>query len=321
MITQDACDALREGARVARGARLALVGLSWLSAVGAWAQQPAPLAQTRMVDVEGHTMRVRATGLDRQAAGSPVVVFENGAGNALEVWNDVLPNVATVSPVVAYDRSGLGQSEWDNQAPTPRHVSNRLRALLNRIGARPPYVLVGYSWGGILARYFAGYYPSEIAGLVLIDPGPMVTEPLAQRLAPFDSIGAGRAGFDEYWSRLRALFDRASPAMRAEVGVFRALVQRDSVDPEVRRVPDVPMVVIVAGKYRPLPAFQLPFDARAYFETELRHRTRLLQEWVLALPQGTLVVASSSTHAVPREDPDLIVWAVKRVLAATSPPR
>jgi pimeloyl-ACP methyl ester carboxylesterase len=268
-----------------------------------------------MVNVEGHAVRVRAIGLDRRQRGSPVIVFENGAGNALEVWNDVLPNVAAIAPVVAYDRSGLGQSEWDNRAPTPRHVSNRLRTLLREIGAGPPYVLVGYSWGGILARYFAGYYPGEIAGLILVDPGPMVTEPLAQRLAPFDSIGAGRAGFDEYWSRLSALFERASPAMRAEVGVFRGLVQRDSVDPEVRRVPDVPMVVIVAGKYRPLPAFQLPFDARAYFETELRHRAGLLQAWVLASPRGTLVVSNSSTHAVPREDPDLIVWAVKRVLA------
>jgi pimeloyl-ACP methyl ester carboxylesterase len=300
--------------------RFALAGVSWLSAVSASAQQPARLPQTRMVDVDGHAVRVLAVGLDRRAARSPVVVFENGAGNALEVWNDVLPNVAAVAPVVAYDRAGLGQSAWDNQPPTPRHVSNRLRTLLEKIGAKPPYVLVGYSWGGILARYFAGYHAGDIAGLVLVDPGPMVTEPLAQRLAPFDSIGVGRAGSDAYWTRFGALFERAPPAMRAELGVFGGLAQRDSVDPEIRRTPAAPVVVIVAGKYRPFPAFQLPFDARAYFETELRHRTRLLQDWVLASPRGTLVVSSSSTHAVPREDPDLIVWAVKRVLAATSIP-
>jgi pimeloyl-ACP methyl ester carboxylesterase len=296
----------------------AAIALSCVAGATATGQQQLPAAGARMVDVDGHAMRVQAIGLDRRAAGTPVIVFEGGAGNALEVWNNVLPNVAAVAPVVAYDRAGLGQSAWDDQPPTPRHVVNRLRSLLDRIGAKPPYVLVGYSWGGILARYFAGYHPSEIAGLVLVDPGPMVTEPLAQRLAPFDSIGAGRAGFDAYWSRLGALFERAPPAMRAELKVFSGLMQRDSVDPEVRRVPNVPVVVIIAGKYRPLAAFQLPFDARAYFDVELRHRSNLLQEWVLASPGGTLVVSNTSTHAVPREDPELIVWAVKRVLAAAS---
>ena len=293
-----------------------LAAAMWLGGASVTAQAPDTSAKVRMVEVAGRAVRVQTVGLDRRRPGSPVVVFEAGAANTLDVWRSVLPNVASLAPVVAYDRAGLGSSEGDNERPTPRHVSNRLRRLLEQLGATPPYVLVGYSWGGDLARYFAGHHPGDVAGLVFVDPGPVLTQSLAERLAPFDAIGAGRAGFDAYWSRLGALFERAPPAIRAEADVFRGLVQLDSAELDLGRIPDVPVVVIIAAKYRPLPMLQLPFDARAHFEADVRHRIKLLQEWALASPRGTLIVSNHSTHAVPREDPELIVWAVTRVLAA-----
>jgi len=283
--------------------------------VTAVAQQPSSAASAQMVVVDGHAMRVQLSGLDSRKQGTPVVVFEAGATQSLEVWRGVLPQVAAIAPVVAYDRAGLGRSEWDNETPTPRHVSNRLRRLLQQIGAPPPYVLVGFSWGGALARYFAGYNPNDVAGVVYVDPGPIVTQSLADERAPFDAIGAGRAGYDAFWSSYAALIERASPAARAEFRVFRGLMERDVADRDLPPVPDVPVVVVVAAKpYPPPPG--LPYDPQAQFQADLRHRVRMLQEWALASPRGTLVVSNHTTHAVPREDPDLIVWAVKRVLSA-----
>ena len=291
---------------------------SWLGGASATAQPPDSRGNVRMVDVDGHAVRVQAIGLDRRRPGSPILVFEAGAATGLDVWSSVLPSAVSLAPVVTYDRAGLGSSERDNQRPTPRHVANRLRRLLEQLGAKPPYVLVGYSWGGNLARYFAGYHPDDVAGLVFVDPGPIVAQSLAERVAPFDAIGAGRAGFDAYWSRLGVLFERAPPAVRAEVDVFRGLVQLDSAELDLGHIPDVPVVVIIAAKYLPLPMLQLPFDARAHFEADVRHRIKLLQEWALASPRGTLVVSNHSTHAVPREDPELIAWAIRRVLAAAA---
>jgi pimeloyl-ACP methyl ester carboxylesterase len=45
-----------------------------------------------------------------------------------------------------------------------------LRALLDRSGEKPPYVLVGHSFGGLVMRIFAKRYPDVSAGLVLVDP-------------------------------------------------------------------------------------------------------------------------------------------------------
>jgi pimeloyl-ACP methyl ester carboxylesterase len=299
---------------VVRWAVLAAVTL--VVSPGAYAQQNPALPGVTMIDLDGGAVRVQAIGLPDRRPGQPVVVFEAGATNSLEIWGGILPQVASMAPVVAYDRAGLGRSEWDDTSPTPKHVADRLRRVLRQIGADPPYVLVGFSWGGMLARYFAGYYPSDVVGFVFVDPSPMVTESLADNLMPFEAIGAGRAGFESYWSSFAALLARASPAVRAENQVLRGLLESDLADRDLRQIPAVPMVVVVAAKYFAVP-LAVPFDLQRHFQADLRYRLTVLSEWVLASPHGTLVMANNTTHLIPREDPGLIVSAVQRVLGAS----
>ena len=303
-----------------RRASLCVVVLAALPVVHTGAQESDSASNTRTVVVDDHRMRVRVAGLANRRPGSPIVVLEAGAMTSLDVWVHVVPQVAELAPVVAYDRAGLGQSEWDGQPPTPRHVVTKLRRLLEQIGAEPPYVLVGYSWGGSLARYFAGYHPAEVAGIVYVDPGPIVTQSVADELAPFDAIGAGREGYDAIWNGFAGLYRQATPAAHAEFEVFRGLMQRDPADRDLRPAPQVPVVMLIAAKPYP-PVLQLPFDAQAHFDADLRHRIRMLQEWALAAPRGTVVVSNHTSHAIPREEPALIVWAVQRVLSEAATDR
>jgi pimeloyl-ACP methyl ester carboxylesterase len=281
-----------------------------------YAQPNPPVAEESMIEIDGRAMRIQAVGLQDRRPGTPVIVLEAGASNSLEIWRDVVPQIASMAPVVAYDRAGLGRSEWDETSPTPRHVTGRLRRMLHEIGADPPYVLVGFSWGGILARYFAGYYPGDVVGLVFVDPAPMVTESLADNLIPFEAIGSDRAGFQAYWSSFTALLADAPQAVRAENQVIRGLLEMNLADRDLREIPAVPMVVIVAAKYFAVP-LEVPFDLQAHFQADLRYRLSVLNEWALASPHGTLVIANNTTHTVPREDPDLVVSAIQRVLSAS----
>ena len=296
-------------------ARWVAVAVTVVLGPAAYAQQSPVIPGVRTIDLDGRAVRVQAIGLESRRPGAPVVVFEAGASNSLETWGGILPQVASMAPVVAYDRAGLGRSEWDDTNPTPRHVTDRLRRVLRQIGAGPPYVLVGFSWGGMLARHFAGYYPGDVIGLVYVDPSPMVTESLAGNLTPFEAIGAGRAGFDAYWSSVAALLARASPAARAEMQVFRELLKTDLAARDLRPAPAVPMVVIVAAKDLAVP-LAVPFDLRKHFHADLRYRLGVLTEWVLASPHGTLVMANNTTHTIPQDDPGLIVAGVQRVLGA-----
>ena len=94
---------------------------------------------------------------------------------------------------------------------------------------------------------------------------------------------------------------------------MRELIGRDLADRDLRPLPAVPIAAIVAGKYFAVP-LQVPFDLQRHFQADLRFRLDVLTGWVLAAPRGTLLLAGERTHAIPREEPDLVVSATRRVL-------
>ena len=71
--------------------------------------------------------------------------------------------------VCVYDRAGRGGSQPGNGPQDGARVATDLHTLLHRAGVGGPYVLAGHSFGGLYVRIFAAHYPSEVAGLVLID--------------------------------------------------------------------------------------------------------------------------------------------------------
>lgn len=292
----------------------------WLcAAVPVLAQAPGSVElDTRMIPVDGHAMRVRTAGLETRVPGQPIVVFENGGGSAIESWGTVPGRVAAFAPVVAYDRSTVGRSEWDGEVGTPSHVTERLRALLAAVGAEPPYILVGWSWGGDLIRYHAGLHPDDIAGLVYVDPAGH--SPAAQ-LRVLEVIGYGEDAYVAYVKALRHYFGNAEQADRAESESTTEIYER-RIEPEYGPVPAVPTTVILSGRHEevsaalmeqagleePLPQFGLE-----YHEVNLRDRIDRLSEWMLGAPEGLFIVASNRGHAVHQEDPDLVVDAIRRV--------
>jgi pimeloyl-ACP methyl ester carboxylesterase len=106
-------------------------------------------------------------------SGSPMVMLLGGYGGGINDWSKVQPELARSARVCSYDRAGIGSS--DAVAVTPlaaRETSQDLHTLLVAMEIDEPVVLVGFSVGGLFARYHAAVYPEEVAGLVLIDPTP-----------------------------------------------------------------------------------------------------------------------------------------------------
>src|SRR3972149_11668612 len=63
---------------------------------------------------------------------------------------------------------------WNDLGSNPRTLSQsvyELHTMLERAGERPPYVLVGHSYGGWLVRRYQVMSPSEVTGMVLVEPG------------------------------------------------------------------------------------------------------------------------------------------------------
>lgn len=142
---------------------LILAGTIYESAAEASDNQAyPPLGQ--MVDVGGYRLHINCTG-----TGSPTVVIEAGLGGWSLTWNSVQEEVAKTTRVCTYDRAGMGYSEASLLARTAEQFAFELHTLLERAGIAGPYVLVGHSLGGLTVRIFVRDYPTEVAGVVLIE--------------------------------------------------------------------------------------------------------------------------------------------------------
>ena len=120
-----------------------------------------------MVDVGGYELYLYCTGASQE--GGPTVILESGLGASSAVWGWVQPEVAKTTRVCSYDRAGMGWSDPGSQPRDAKHIAQELHTLLANAGIPGPYVLVGWSYGGLYSREYAGLYGDEVAGLVLVD--------------------------------------------------------------------------------------------------------------------------------------------------------
>ena len=120
----------------------------------------------RLVDI-GERRRLFMT--EMGDALGPSEIFESGIGATSQNWATVQESVSEFAHTVSYDRLGLGWSTPAVSKRIPSKVVEELRAMLRAAGIAPPYLLVGHSFGGLVVRYFAGKYPEEVVGAVLVD--------------------------------------------------------------------------------------------------------------------------------------------------------
>ena len=118
----------------------------------------------QMIDVGGYSLHINSMG-----TGNPTVVIDAGLGDWSTMWAWVQPEVAKITRVCTYDRAGSGWSEPGLLPRNAEQYAKELHTLLHKANIQGPYVLVGHSLGGLPVRVFVHLYPSEVAGVVLIE--------------------------------------------------------------------------------------------------------------------------------------------------------
>ncbi len=101
---------------------------------------------------------------------APTVILVNGGDSNIMVWRKVQARIAAFSRVCAYDKAGFGFSDAAPRLSSVGHDVDDLRRLLDSARIAKPVVLVGHSLGGEDAVLFAGRYPNDVGGMVLVDP-------------------------------------------------------------------------------------------------------------------------------------------------------
>jgi pimeloyl-ACP methyl ester carboxylesterase len=123
--------------------------------------------QERFVDINGQKFRIKEFG-----TGKITVIFESGMSDSLEVWGSIPDSVSLFAHVFLYDRADIGKSDTSRIERTLPNMVKELRSILKNQNINSPYILVGHSLGGLITRHFTSNYPSEVKGLLLLDPAP-----------------------------------------------------------------------------------------------------------------------------------------------------
>ena len=256
--------------------------------------EPKPLP-SRTVEVAGRQVHLTELG-----SGDVTVVLEAGLGDDHKVWRGVQEGVADHARVVAYDRAGLGLSEPSSAPRTPAEMARELHDLLEAAGYGPPYVLVAHQSGAFTARAFGALYPGELQGLVLVDPSHEDED------AAFGQID--QQAWDEYVERRSAFFSAISPASADEFeGYLGVLADGNlpSADALSSRAAVVLSGVRPAEEPRWIGETEDGIAAKKALHLELAERLG-----------GEHVVSIESTSYIHMEDPDLVIQAIEKVLAA-----
>lgn len=291
----------------------------------------------KSVDIGGRGLNIYCSG-----EGSPTVVFDSKVNLPGYEWALVQPKVANFTRACWYDRAGHG---WSDPGPFPRTsaaIANDLHALLRAAAVPPPYVLVGFSFGGFNVRVFAGKYPPEVAGMVLVFPWH-------ENAPPAPTPESLKGPVDRMPGAVRAVFYELVP-MASRIGLFRAInhsgIYMPSAVPADQRailqalclqskfvaatsseqenfeedaaqvraagnLGDRPLIVLNPGQWYSPPDAVGARDAAAWHELWIRE---LGPQLARLSSRGRQVIVNNSGYFVPHEAPDVVVEAVREVV-------
>ncbi len=285
--------------------------------------------------VQGIHMRV-------EGRGSPVVVLEAGIAASSVSWSLVQSRIAEFTTVISYDRAGFGWSEATPTGPTALDAAHSLSCLLDASGQMGSFVLVGHSFGGLIARLFAQHYPNRTAGLVLLDP--VVREEWREMSAAKERmLGRGvmlsrrgawlaRAGVVGFALKMLTGGSRRIPKMMAKLSAGKGSGVADRLVGEVRKMPKEhwPAIAQHWSQARSFAAMadnleNLPASVRQLDEAQtmgdlpvtILTAARPIPEHARDVALSTRscqVILPRSGHWVQLDAPDAVVDAVRRMV-------
>lgn len=271
------------------------------------------LPQGRFVEVKQHRMH-----LDCSGAGPVTVVVDSGIGGSSIEWFLVRESLGESVRFCAYDRAGYGWSDPGVASRTTKNISHELRMLLNNAGEKPPYLMVGHSFGGFTARYFAYRFPNDVMGLLLVDAShpdqisrmnKLVTGtqkrtggenplqmPKGNSVENLPELQQLQAGFLN--SRRKAIF-----AQMDEIKYFQQSAEQVR---QAMPLPNIPVLVVTRGKQ------VWPENKQGLF----MEKTWLdLQESLSALTiNGRHLLATQSGHNIHLDQPELLSDQIRTMI-------
>lgn len=106
--------------------------------------------------------------------GIPIVVVHGGPGLDQEYLKPQVLKLAAEHRLIFYDQRGSGKSldtKWDENLFNIHQFVEDLETLRKTLGLEK-FVLLGHSWGGLLAMHYAIDHQEHLMGLILLSTAP-----------------------------------------------------------------------------------------------------------------------------------------------------
>ena len=229
-------------------------------------------------------IEVLAAGGQRQwisceGTGAPTVVISSGLGADSRMWSKVLPKLRDMTRTCSYDRPGLGNSpaRIGPKTTDAGEHAEELRALLTAAGEPGPFILVGHSYAGMILRAFANKHLDDVAGVLLLDA---VYPGIHKNFLP---------SYRSPWHEGGTSIDMSASAAATGAGPHLGAT---------------PLVVLTAGE---------PGNGTSWAD----RRWHAEQVKAARLSTNSLhLIAENAGHIVQRDQPRIVINAVRKLLAA-----
>lgn len=224
--------------------------------------------------------------------GPAAIVLVNGSGGPIEGWHKVFGELAGAARVFAYNRPGVGKSARPAAPQTVKHMAASLHATLKEAGCKPPYVLVGHSFGGLIVNLFARQHPGDVTAVVMLE---------ASTVDDIETLGVYETAFQRALGKLLKRVFPPNPYAETEQAKISAQ-ELKSAPP----FPPIPVFVVTGGK---------PAMTWATRPEALAARARHQRQLCALSPMAREIVAAGSGHFPQFSEPEVVIAAVKEALA------
>ncbi|MGK7893333.1 MAG: alpha/beta fold hydrolase [Xenococcus sp. (in: cyanobacteria)] len=273
--------------------------------------------------------------LYRKGTGNFTVILDHSLGGIEGYF--LIDALAEIAQVCIYDRAGYGWSDRSQKSRCSKNIVKELDLLLTKANIKPPYILIGDSFGSYNMRLYAHQFPKKVVGMILTDglheKAMLDLPPVIKAIKLFFLSGFIISIFGSVVGIIRLLgicrvFELIKPELNKFSTSIRQKVKRSFYRPqhwltmaqEISNLENSAQQLIVDNHFNNLPIvsikaqtflkpslfnFFFPFAQLAQVREQIHRELNLLSDDV------TQLSANRSSHFVWLDEPEIIVEAVK----------
>lgn len=295
----------------------------------------------KIYELDGVSLHLHTLG-----EGEPTVLLIPGGGDIEAIWDPIQKNIKDKATVISYDRPGLGNSSFYNGDDLDVvKQADLLYQVLEKSEHSGPFIVIGHSLGGLIARNFAQKYRRDVVGIILVDSSvegqfsklPKEILDMNKSAGAIFSIanviakvglhrllGMGSAKANSFDLLSEEAQQRIAASLHQSRG-FKALQKDGAVANEImengERFPDaaldsIPLTVITRGLAEHEANKEAKFnDEQIKLFTETQSKWLEIQKDLLRISSNSnQVIARNSGHYIHTSEPELVINEIEKII-------